>query len=85
MHRNNRGTPYDWMRMFWDLRTDEGVNPAIIFEIWDEADPHDWNEDGDGTGLDYPSGRMSLAAFDVGGSALQTSYIDVAVDNGTTR
>jgi hypothetical protein len=82
---NNRGTTYDWMRMFWDLRTDEGVTPDVIFAIWAEADPDDWNATGNGTGAGYPAFRMSVAAYDVGGSALQLKYNAVAPDNGTTR
>ena len=62
----NRGTEYDWLRHFWDLRTDMEVSGADIFEIWDRANPHTWIASGIGQGSNYPSDRLEDAADDVG-------------------
>lgn len=81
----NRGTEYDWLRMFWDLHTSYDVSTPTIFEIWNRANPHNWNPNGIGTGSGYPATRLSDAAFSVGGSTLQDDYDDCAGYNGTWR
>ena len=34
----NRGSTGDWMRFFWDLRTDENVSMAALADLWDNMD-----------------------------------------------
>ena len=81
----NRGVELDWLRMFWDLRTDGGVAADDIFEIMDKANPHTWNANGTGTGGSYPSARMSDAAFTVGGNSLRANNDAKAAFNGADR
>lgn len=58
----NRGTEYDWLRFWWDFTTDQDVYFTQCADIWDTADPNDWNATGSGTGSDYPSSRLRDAA-----------------------
>ncbi|MCK6526054.1 hypothetical protein L6R50_00320 [Myxococcota bacterium] len=39
----NRATPYDWLRFWWDMVSFGGLSVGDVFDMWDEADPHDWN------------------------------------------
>ncbi len=45
---SNRGTQYDWLRALWNLHNNDGVSYGAISRIWDNADPHTWNEKGGG-------------------------------------
>jgi hypothetical protein len=80
---HNRATEYDWLRHLWDFTQE--VSPETLLEIWDHADPHDWNTKGAGTGAGYPAHRMSEAAREVGGESLQELYDASALANGTWR
>jgi hypothetical protein len=39
----NRSVELDWLRFWWDLRTDEEESFGNIADIWDGANPHTWN------------------------------------------
>ena len=81
----NRATEYDVLRAFWDLVTYYDQSPETIFDIWAAADTDTWIAAGTGTGGNYPSQRMSEAAYDVGGSGLKVDYDENADYNGILR
>ncbi|MBN2800847.1 MAG: hypothetical protein JXX28_17050 [Deltaproteobacteria bacterium] len=68
------GTPYDWMRFFWDLHTEQGgVSLAQILDIYGQAhgsNPEDhWvssTPNADHTDEDYPAARLLEAAYLLG-------------------
>jgi hypothetical protein len=63
----NRGTEYDWMRFFWDMRTDEGVVLSTLVDLYDDMNPHTWDENGGTTTTsDDPTARLSSAASGLG-------------------
>ncbi|MEN0061072.1 MAG: hypothetical protein AAGA48_02925 [Myxococcota bacterium] len=41
---DDRHTPYDWMRFFWDLDTDQSFTFGRIMRLWNNADPHNWDK-----------------------------------------
>jgi hypothetical protein len=53
-----KGTEIDWLRFWWDLVTDGGLNDAQIFEIWAGASPDDWSTDGTGPPGAQPAKRL---------------------------
>jgi hypothetical protein len=59
---DNRGTQFDWLRYFWDMLTDEGLEPEEILDIWDAADPHTWNSTDLGSAGNDPIARIEAAA-----------------------
>jgi hypothetical protein len=59
---NNRGTEYDWMRMLWHMRVDHGLTITNAQELFVEAYPQTWTENGSGTGNAYPAGRFRVSA-----------------------
>ena len=59
---DNRGVEYDYLRGFWDLRTDEDVAFPDCMDIWDTSDPNDWNENDAGSSSDDPAERLRDAA-----------------------
>jgi hypothetical protein len=69
---NNRGVEYDWLRFWWDLRTNEDVAFYDCMTIWDVANPNSWN--GAATGSDgstcpstgWPASRLRCAASSAG-------------------
>ena len=62
----NRGTEYDWLRFFWDMKTDQALSVSEIFGIWDEAHPWTWNQDDSGSSSDDPAVRLRDAANTLG-------------------
>jgi hypothetical protein len=78
----NRGIEYDWVRHFWSLLVDYDFSLLDVADIWDEADPHDWNFDDGGNYDDDPARRLHDAAFTVGGQSMQDDYALSAADNG---
>lgn len=84
---SNRGTEYDWLRFFWDLRTDGAVSTGDIFDIWAAAGPDAWKESGAGSDStcatsDYPATRLRCAAEDLGFGSEWDDYDDY---NGVHR
>jgi hypothetical protein len=63
---DNRGTPYDWLRFWWDLTTDQDVPFASCLDIYDWADPRNWRENDMEVWIDKPSKRLRDAADDLG-------------------
>lgn len=61
----NRGVEYDWLRFWWDFTTDEAVSFDTIMDIWDGANPNDW-EPADGDEDEEPAQRFQDAAYDEG-------------------
>lgn len=66
---NNKGTEYDWLRFWWDLHTDQSVSNNIIKNIWNDANPNNWNANGSGSSIDScspvgnePAERLRCAA-----------------------
>ena len=83
--QTNRSTEYDWLEALWDARTQGGMTGAQIYDIWNAANPNSWNENGIGSGGDFPAARMSSGAYAVGGSTLQTTWDTWAGFNGIDR
>ncbi len=79
---HNRGLEYDVLRHMWDMRTNEAVTVANLFDIVDKANPNSWTISGAGTTSDYPTPRMSSGAFTVGGSSMQNDWDSQATFNG---
>lgn len=77
----NRGTEYDWMRMFWDL--DDGLSFSTILEVWDRADPKDWRKTDSGTS-DRPWERIRDAA-NIVSPYVHTRFVDEGAIHGTDR
>lgn len=59
--QEDRGTVLDWMRLFWDLDHTWGLSTTKIFDLWNDADPDDWDDDGGG-GANDPQERFEVAA-----------------------
>jgi len=60
---NNRSAEVDWLRMWWTVRNDDGLNLADIFNLWHIASPDDWNANGNGNiGSNWPAARFQGAA-----------------------
>lgn len=73
----DKGVEYDWLRLGWDLVSDESIPMEDIVEIWDLADPDAWNTNGSGV-----AEAMSDAADTVGWGAEYDYWADF---NGTDR
>ena len=50
---SNRGAQYDWLRFFWDMRTDQALTLGNLAVLWDDMDPRTFDPD-DTTGGDDP-------------------------------
>jgi hypothetical protein len=72
----NRSSQYDWLRFAWDMVTVQGVPMSDFWNIWDEADPWDWNEADVGAAADMPNARMEAAAATA--PDYSTEYSDAA-------
>jgi hypothetical protein len=66
----------------WDLHTDDTVSFSKILDIWDDADPHGWNVNGNATGAGYPAHEMQTAAQN---QSVGPAYEANAADNGIDR
>jgi hypothetical protein len=60
---SRRSTQFGWLRYAWDMVTIQGVPLSDFWEIWDDADPYDWNKTDVGIFADHPSERMRNNAF----------------------
>lgn len=78
----NRGTEYDWLRFFWDMETDEGLDYDDLLSMWNGANPDTWNATGDGTGANYPATRTRNSADALG---FLTEWDNQDNDNGVHR
>lgn len=58
----NRAVEYDYLRFWWDMTTDQDVYFTDCVEIWDYANPRNWNDDDQGAGVDYVNYRLRDAA-----------------------
>lgn len=81
----NRGTQYDWIRFFWDLDTEHSLGASDIFNLWDDANPHNWSTSSDLVWVpitnETPWFRLYLAADAAG---FGPAFIDEA-GNGVWR
>jgi hypothetical protein len=59
---DNRSTQYDWLRYYWSMVTLQDVPITDLWEIWDDADPHDWNSTDSGSSSDDPHIRIDTSA-----------------------
>jgi hypothetical protein len=60
----NSGNELDWMRFWWDVHSDCGVNFGPIMDIWDRANPRVWTDATVVTRLlDEAAGRLSGADY----------------------
>lgn len=75
----NRGVEYDWLRMFWDLRTDEGVAFDDIVEILADANCNSWNDTELLPVEDRPWERLNESAYD---NLLSKEWTFAATTNG---
>lgn len=80
----NAGNEYDWERFWWDMVTDEGLSVATIMDIWDGANPDDWNASGGFSGPNYPAQRLKASAAAISGT-VGTSYDTQDNYNGVAR
>lgn len=77
----HRGTELDWLRMFWDLRTERGWGNDRIFDVWDRANPHSWSADHTLDGSKAVHHRMENAADHFG---LLGDYLAESRQHGTS-
>ncbi|MEQ1567355.1 MAG: hypothetical protein ABMA64_17060 [Myxococcota bacterium] len=76
----DRGTYLDWMRAFWDADQGQGLTTEQIFDLWDEANPKDWDSSGGGiTSADDPQERLEAAALSL---SVSTEWNNVDNVNG---
>lgn len=78
----NRGNEFDWIRHYWDLRTDGPFAWSTLLAQWALADAHDWTANGTGSGGNFPAERLHDAAFWVG---IQATYDSFGSFNGVDR
>jgi hypothetical protein len=72
-----RGTELDWLRFWWDLVTDEGLNDDQVWAIWADADSDGWSANGTGDAEDQPPERLRHAAYLNGLVSKWTTWDDV--------
>lgn len=75
----NRGVEYDWLRMFWDLRTDESVAFDDVLDILVDAECDNWNDTENIPVADRPWERLEASATD---NFLATPWASAATQNG---
>ncbi|MBN2798587.1 MAG: hypothetical protein JXX28_05510, partial [Deltaproteobacteria bacterium] len=66
---DHHGTPYDWMRFFWDMNTNAQIPLSELLEIYGEATPATWITTETGLWWQqgaYPAARLQNAAEDHG-------------------
>ncbi|MCK6526968.1 hypothetical protein L6R50_05200 [Myxococcota bacterium] len=61
----DRGTELDWLRFFWSLGQQPGVDHSLLLSIWDAAEPDGWAP-ADGAPADRPYTRLRNAAAGAG-------------------
>lgn len=82
----NRSTELDWTRLFRDLDRYEGLDTTDVYDIYDEANPRDWDWDVDGGDPDdYPQERVDDAAVFLGWSTAWNAVPNGHYWNGTWR
>lgn len=64
-----RGTSYDWMTYFWDMVAQQGTTIPEIWDLWDHANPGNWNIE---AGNPQPHDAMHTAA-----TGLVPTYPDI--------
>ncbi len=76
-----RGIEWDWLQFFWDL-DQAGFDPAEVFQVFADANPHDWAaewDEGAATCADLPARRL----FDAVPLVLSPTWSVLATQNGT--
>jgi len=79
---DNRGVEYDWLRFWWHMRTRQGVGFRDCMDIWDGADPKNWNKNDIGSGANDPAERLDWSASQEG---FGTEWDDEAPNHGADR
>jgi hypothetical protein len=89
---NNRATEYDWLRFWWDWRTNHTPSLTLydIQILWNAAHPETWTASGDetgDTGGTYPRQRFKQAAwaFSLGDTGFLHDWNTLAADEGVGR
>ncbi|NJN47899.1 MAG: hypothetical protein HC808_17065 [Candidatus Competibacteraceae bacterium] len=77
---DNRGVEYDWLRALWNLHTNENVSFTDIFRIWDKANPHNWDGQGDGVFEALEDAAYDVFVGDDGGDAFELSLFELWED-----
>lgn len=75
----NRGVELDWLRFWWDFYTETTVTFTTCADIFDGANPKNWNDTDAGTLFDDPFFRLAVSADNEGWG---TEFLDHAADNG---
>lgn len=70
---------YDWLRTFWDLRTDYSISFDLLMAALVASDPDTWNAKDSGAAADFPFARMQAGALAEGFLA---NFNTCAGDNG---
>lgn len=60
---DNRGTRHGWLHYYWQMAVEEEVPLETLWDVWDDAQPHDWCQDDACTSLAAPSDRLQDAAY----------------------
>lgn len=77
---SHRGTPYDWLRFFWDMYTDEAVPFVSLVDIYDEMNPRTFDKNASTVDpSDDPEMRLLNACSAKGYAAGYLNHVDNGV------
>jgi hypothetical protein len=71
-------TEFDWMRMWWDVRS-AGFGNQVLLDLIEESAPLTWSPTNAGVAEDQPAWRLKSAAV---GNPLYSTWVLMEVHNG---